>query len=89
MARCDQQTRRTKGEEANQASLLSVENSHNSNSKKIIKVKDRWVKVRDTILRTLELRGFVMLDAIFPRVKLKRKTSPQKFVAANGEQIRC
>ena len=32
--------------------------------------------------------GHAMLEAMFPRVKLERKTSPKKFVAANGEQIR-
>ena len=33
----------------NQASLLSVENSHNSNPKKIVEVKDKSVKVRVTM----------------------------------------
>ena len=32
--------------------------------------------------------GDVIPEAMFPRVKLERKTSPKKFVAANGEQIR-
>ena len=32
--------------------------------------------------------GHVMLETMFPRLKLERKTSPKKFVAANGEQIR-
>ena len=30
-----------------------------------------------------------MLEGMFPRVKLERKTVPQNFVAANGEQIRA
>ena len=30
----------------------------------------------------------VMLETMFPRVKLERKTSPVKFVVANGEQIK-
>ena len=30
----------------------------------------------------------VMLETMFPHVKLERKTSPKKFVAANGEQIK-
>ena len=30
----------------------------------------------------------VMLEGMFPRVKLERKTSPKGFEAANGEQIR-
>ena len=32
--------------------------------------------------------GHVMPGTIFPRVKLERKTTPKKFVAANGEQIK-
>ena len=32
--------------------------------------------------------GHVMLEGTFPRVELEQKTSPQRFVAANGEQIR-
>ena len=32
--------------------------------------------------------GHVMLETMFPRVKLERKTSPKKLVAANGEQIK-
>ena len=38
---------------------------------------------------TLELGGHAMLEGMFPRVKLERKTVPQNFVAANGEQIRA
>ena len=34
---------------ADEASLLNVEKSHNSSPKKIIEVKDRWVKVRVTM----------------------------------------
>ena len=40
-----------------------------------------WVKVRVTI-------GHVMLETMFPQVKLERKTSLKKFVAANGVQIK-
>ena len=29
-----------------------------------------------------------MLETMFPHVKLERKTSPKKFVAANGEKIK-
>ena len=32
--------------------------------------------------------GHVMPEGMFPHVKLERKTSPKKFVAANGEQIK-
>ena len=65
---------------------MSVENSHNSSPKKIVDVKDRWVKVR--VPMDSGAAGQMMLEAMFPRVKLERKTSPKKFVAANGEQIR-
>ena len=29
-----------------------------------------------------------MLETMFPHVKLERKTTPKKFVAANGEKIK-
>ena len=70
----------------NQASLLSMENSHNLNPKKIVEVKDKWVKVRVTM--GSGAAGHVMFETMFPRVKLERKTTPKKFVAANGEQIK-
>ena len=57
----------------NQESLLSVESSHSSSPKKIVEVKDKCVKVRVTM---------------FPHVKFERKTSPNEFVVANGEQIK-
>ena len=69
-----------------QASLLSVESSHSLSPKKIVEVKDRWVKVRVTI--DSGAAGHVMLETMFPHVKLERKTSPKKFVAANEEQIK-
>ena len=65
---------------ANQASLLSIESSHNLKTKEVIEVKDRWVKARVTMDSGVE--GHVMLVTMFPRVKLERKTSPNKFVAA-------
>ena len=68
-----------------QASLLSMENSHNSNPKKIVEVKHKWMKVRVTM--DSGAAGRVMLETMFLRVKLERKTTPKKFVAANGEQI--
>ena len=69
----------------NQASLLSTENSHNSKPKKIAEVKDKCVKVRVTM--DSGAAGHAMPETMFPHVKLDRKTSPKKFVAANGEQI--
>ena len=69
-----------------QASLLGVENSQNSSSKKIIDVKDRLVKARVTM--DSGAMEHVMPETMFPRVKRERKTSPPRFVAANGERIR-
>ena len=70
----------------NHTSLLSMENSHNSTPKKIVEVKDKWVKVRVTM--DSGAAGHVMPETMFPHVKYERKTSPKKFVAANGEQIK-
>ena len=69
----------------NLASLLSMENSHNSNPKKIVDVEDKWVEVRVTM--DSGAAGHVMPETMFPRVKLERKTTLKKFVAAYGEQI--
>ena len=69
-----------------QSSLLSVESSQNVSSKKVVETKDRWVKVRVTM--DTGAAGHVMPEAMFPNVKLERKTQPKKFVAANGDQIR-
>ena len=71
---------------ANQSSLLSVENSQNVSSKKVVETKDRWMKVRVTM--DTGAAGHVMPEAMFPNVKLERKTPPMKFVTANGDQIR-
>ena len=49
---------------AYQASLLSVEISHNSNSKEIVEVKDRWVKVRVTM--DSGAAGHVMPETMIP-----------------------
>ena len=51
-----------------------------------MEVKDKWVKVRVTM--DSGVAGHVMPETMFPRVKLERKTTPEKFVAANGEQIK-
>ena len=64
---------------ANQTLLLSVESSHSSNPKKVVEVKVKWVKVRVTM--DSGAAGHVMLETMFPRVTLERKTSPKKFVA--------
>ena len=70
---------------ANQSSLLSVENSQNVSSKKVVETKDKWVKVRVTM--DTGAAGHVMPEAMFPNVKLERKTQPKKFVAANGTSL--
>ena len=75
-----------KAKRANQASMLRVESSKNLNSKKVVEMKDKWVKVRVTM--DSGAAGHVMPETMFPHVKLERKTSPKKFVAANGEQIK-
>ena len=69
-----------------QESLLSVESCKNSDSRKVVEMKDKWVKVRVTM--DSGAAGHVMPETMFPHVKLERKTSPKKFVAANGEQIK-
>ena len=69
----------------NQASLSSVETSRDVNPK-IVEEKDRWVKVRVTM--DSGAAGHVMPEVMFPHVKIERKTSPKKFVAANGKQIK-
>ena len=69
---------------ANPASLLRVENNHNSNPKKIVEVTDKWMKVR--VAMDSRAAGHVMPVVMFPHVKLERKTTPKKYVAANGEQ---
>ena len=81
-------SRRSKqrAKKATQASLSSVESSHNLSPKKIVEVKGKWVKVRVTM--DSGAAGHVMLETMFPHVKLERKTSSKKFVAANGEQIK-
>ena len=71
---------------ANQASLLSVESSQSLSPKKIMKVRDKWMKVRVTL--DSGAAGHVMPEAMFPNVRLEHKTSPKNFVAANGEQIK-
>ena len=63
--------------------MLSVESRHNSSPKKIVEVEDRWVKDRVTMMDFGPV-SHVMLETMFPRVKVERKTSPKKFVAANG-----
>ena len=65
---------------------MSVENSHSLSPKKVVEVRDKWLKVRVTM--DSGAAGHVTPETMFPRVKLERKTSPKKFVAANGEQIK-
>ena len=79
--------RETKGEESQSCFTVEcVENSQNSSSKKIIEVKDRWVKARVTM--DSGAAGHVTIEGMFARVNLERETAPKKFVAANGEQVK-
>ena len=77
---------RQRAKKTKQASLSGVESSHDLSPKKIVEEKDRWVKVRVT--KDSGAAGLVMPETMFPHVKIERKTSPKKFVAANGEQIK-
>ena len=54
--------------------------------KKVVEVRDKWAKVKVTM--DSGAAGHVMPETMFPQVKLERKTSPKKFVAANGEKIK-
>ena len=85
MARSGQQKRQTNTGQS-RASLLNVENNQSSSPPNIANVNDRLVKVRVTTLDSGSARH-VMAEGISPSVKLERKTTPMKFVAANGEQI--
>ena len=48
-----------------------MEHSHNSKPKKVIAVKEKWMKVRATM--DAAAAGHVVLEVMFPRVKLERK----------------
>ena len=63
-----------------------MESSQSWSPKKIVEVRDKWVKVRVTMESGAAVH--VMPESMFSRVKLERKTSPKKFVAANGEHIK-
>ena len=56
---------------ANPASLLRVENNHNSNPKKIVEETDKWVKVR--VAMDSGAAGHVMPEAMFPMLSLSAK----------------
>ena len=51
-----------------------------------MEVRDKSVKVR--VSMNSGAAGHVLPETIIPCVKLERKTSPQNFVAVNGEQSR-
>ena len=54
---------------------MSVESSHSSSPKKIVELKDNWVKVRATM--DSGAAGHVMPETMFPHVKLERNTWPK------------
>ena len=60
----------------NQASLVSVENSHNSNPKKSVEVKDKCVKVR--VSMDSGAAGHVMPETMFPRFELEQKNDAKE-----------
>ena len=67
-------------------SLLSVEHNSCASPRKVIEVKDNWVKIRATV--DTGDAGHVMPAEMFPRVNLDRTSATKKFVAANGERIK-
>ena len=68
------------------ASLLNVENNQGLSPKNITEERNRCVKARLTMFSGVARH--VMLEGLFPSVKLTRKTAPKTFGAASGEQIR-
>ena len=70
-------SRRSKqrAKKVNQAALLSVESSHDLSPRKIVEEENRRVKVRVTM--DSGAAGHVMPEAMFPHVKLERKTPPK------------
>ena len=86
MAKSDHQTRQAKGEDCKSSVIEECGEQSQLESKENLEVKDRWVKVRVTM--DSGAAGHVMTETMFPRVQLERKTSPKKFVAAHGEQIK-
>ena len=79
----DQQKKQT-GSKENQPSITVECGESRCESEEVRRRKG--VKIRAAI--DSGAAGHVMLEAMFPHVKLERKTSPKKFVAANGEQIK-
>ena len=67
-------------------SLLSVENNCCASPRKVIEVKDKSVNTRATM--DTRSAGHIMLAEMFPRVKLDRTSTIEKFVAAIGEHIK-
>ena len=67
-------------------SLLSVENHFGASPRKVIEVKDNWVRIRATM--ETGAAGHVMPAEMFPRVKMDPTIATKKFVAAIGERIK-
>ena len=83
MARSDQQAEQEKGEEGQ--SSVTVDHGEQSQFKSEEDCGGERVKVRVTM--DSGAAGHVMPETMFPRVKLERKTTPKKFVAANGQRL--
>ena len=69
MARSDTASRTREGGEGQSSETVEHGEQHNSYPMKIVEVKDEWVKVRVTM--DSGAAGHVMLQTMFPRVKLE------------------
>ena len=86
MAGGDQQAKQAESKKDQQSVTVECGEQSKFATEEVVEMKDKWVKVKVTM--DSGAAGHVMLEAMFPRVKLERKSSPKKFVAANGEQIK-
>ena len=77
--------RRTTTEESRECLSARCRNKTSSSTRKIIEVGDKWVKFRVTLDPGAE--EHVMLEVMFPRVKLERETAPKRFVRVDGGGI--
>ena len=81
-------SRRAKRAEQKSAhtSILSDETKQRSIPKRIVEVNDTWTKIKDNM--DSGAASQVMPEKMFPRVKVQRNSTPKRFVAANGDDIR-
>ena len=86
MAGSDQQTKQTDSKESTSSVTVECGEQSQFEPEEDCGGERQVVKVRVTM--DSGAAGHVMRETMFPHVKLERKTSPKKFVAANGEQIK-